>query len=102
MKTLGNRLELVFERCNIQRFLAVYTVKNAAHEKAFAEFVVENGEFVDIAMMPVEKADNGGNLARGARAGNGENQLVRTGIGGHALSTETIVSCRKARHVSSQ
>jgi hypothetical protein len=38
-------------------------------------------------MMPVEKADDGGNLARRARTGDGENQLIGTGIGGHAHST---------------
>jgi hypothetical protein len=37
--------------------------------------------------MPVEKADNGGNLARRARTRDGENPLIGTGIGGHALST---------------
>jgi hypothetical protein len=87
MKALGNGLEFAFERRDIQRLIAVHAVKDAAHEEAFAEIVVENGEFVDITMMPVEKADNGGNLARGARTRNGENQLIWTGIGGHALST---------------
>jgi hypothetical protein len=62
-------------------------MKHAAYEKVLAEVVVENGQFVDIAMMPVEKADDGGNLARRARTGDRENQLIGTGIGGHALST---------------
>jgi hypothetical protein len=86
-KALGNRLELPFERGDISRLVRIHAVKNAAHEKPLTEVVVENGEFVDITMMPVEKADNGGNLARGARTRDGENQLIRTGIGGHALST---------------
>jgi hypothetical protein len=61
-------------------------VKDAAHKKALAEIVVEYGEFIDIAMMALEKADDGGNLARRARTRDGENQLSGTGIGGHALS----------------
>jgi acyl CoA:acetate/3-ketoacid CoA transferase alpha subunit len=85
-ETLRNGFEFALQRRDIQRLLAVHAMKNAAHEKAFAEIVVENGEFVDIAMMPVEKADNGGNLARRARTRNGEYRLIGTGIGGHALS----------------
>jgi hypothetical protein len=37
-------------------------------------------------MVPVEKADDGGNLARRARTRDGEDQLSGTGIGGHARS----------------
>jgi len=71
----------------MQSFIVLDAMKDASYEEAFAEIVVENGQFVDIAMMPVEKADNGGNLARRARTRDGEDQLGRTGIGGHAFST---------------
>jgi hypothetical protein len=72
---------------NVQRLAVSDAVKDAADEEAFAEVVVEYGQFVDIAVMPVEKADDGGDLARGARTRDSENQLSRTEIGGHALST---------------
>jgi hypothetical protein len=72
-ETLGDRFEFALERRNVQRLAAVDAMKHTAHEEALAEVVVENGQFVDIAMMPVEKADDGGNLARRARTGDGEN-----------------------------
>ena len=54
-------------------------MKHTAYEEALAEVVVENGQFVDIAMMPVEKADDGGNLSRRARTRDRENPLIGTG-----------------------
>ena len=76
-----------FSAVDLQRLVTLHAMKHAAHEEALAEVVVENGQFVDIAMMPVEKADDGGDLSRRARTRDGEHQLMRTGIGGHAVST---------------
>ncbi len=87
LKALGDRFEFAFEGGDVKGFVDIDAMKYAADEKALAEVIVKNGQFVDIAMMPVEKADNGGNLARRARTRDGENPLIGTGIGGHALST---------------
>jgi hypothetical protein len=52
------------------------TVKNTPHEEPGTDVVVENGKFIDIAVMPLEKADYGGDLARRAGAVERQGELV--------------------------
>ncbi|KGV46890.1 hypothetical protein X900_4647 [Burkholderia pseudomallei BDU 2] len=66
-EALGDRFELASQRVDAQRVGVVGRMEHATHEKARAEVVVEDGQLVDVAAMPVEQADDGGDLARGAR-----------------------------------
>ncbi|CAM2157117.1 hypothetical protein PT2222_30303 [Paraburkholderia tropica] len=85
--------EFVAQACEIAacRRVAHDFVKDAAQKKAFADVVVENGELVDIAVVPVQKARDGGHLASGARTGQREDVLMRTNVGGHADSPVIVV-----------
>jgi hypothetical protein len=64
-------------------------VKDAAYEKALAEVVVEDGEFIDITLVPVEEADHSGDLSGCAGTGYRQYELMRKGFSivaaGHAV-----------------
>ena len=60
-------------------------MKHTSHKKTRADVVVENGQLVDIAMMPLEKTNHGGDLARGAWARQGQGELMGAIGGGHAV-----------------
>ena len=64
-----NRPKLPPQRINLQgrRRCNRNPMKHTSHEKPRADVIVEYGQLIDIAMMPLEKTNNGGDLACGAR-----------------------------------
>ena len=76
-----DRREFLAQRIDLQRFIR--WMKDAAHEEAVAEIVVEHVQRIDIAAMAIEKADDGGDLAGRARARQCQDELIGAVLGGH-------------------
>jgi hypothetical protein len=74
----GDRGKLAPQRIDMQRGIGRSSdaVKNTPHEEPGTDVVVENGKFIDITVMPVEKADYGGDLTRRAGAVECQGELV--------------------------
>src|SRR5882762_7304231 len=102
-EALGNRREFLLQRGDLQCFIASHAVEYAAHEKTLAEVVVEDSEFIDITLVPVEEADHGGDLSRGARTCDRQHELMRKGvnddIAGHAVLHYANGSAAKAARI---
>ncbi len=79
-ETLGNRREFLLQRGDLQRFIVIHAVEDAAYEEVLAEVVVEDGEFIDVTLVPIEKTDHGSDLSRSTGTGHREHELMRKGV----------------------
>ncbi|SOY77999.1 conserved hypothetical protein [Cupriavidus taiwanensis] len=69
------RRELLPQHVNARR-LCVRRMEYTAQEEAVAQVVIENGQFVDVAAVALQQADDCGHLAGGARARQRENEAL--------------------------
>jgi hypothetical protein len=60
----------------LQRNPSLNPMKHTPHKKPCTDVIIKHSQLIDIAMMPLEKADDSGNLSRGARAGQGQGELM--------------------------